>query len=87
MMHFNCALIAKLDPYFDDMKDCSTSVHNAVFSTRDFWNNTAEHQMMLKILQETYNKLPDELRPFNIKQYVISMQGCYVKCALGIQIW
>ena len=60
MTHFNHASITKLYPYFNDLKNCLTSLYNAVFSTRDFWNNTAEHWTMLNILQETYNKLCNE---------------------------
>ena len=60
MTRFDRSFITKLDPYFNDLKNCLTSLYNAVFSTRNLWDNTAEHQTMLNILQETYNELPDE---------------------------
>ena len=58
--HFYCAFIMKLDPYCEDLKDCLISMYNTIFTTQNFWETTADHTTVLRILQETYNKLPDE---------------------------
>ena len=60
MMHFDCAFIMKLNPYFEDLKDCLTSMYNTIFATKNFWENTTDYPTVLRILQETYNKLPDK---------------------------
>ena len=60
MTHFDCAFMTKFNPYFEDLKDCLTSMYNTIFATKNFWENTADHPAVLRILQETYNKLPDE---------------------------
>ena len=76
MTHFDCEFITKLDPYFEDLKDCLTSMYNTIFTTKNFWENTANHPVVLRILQETYNKLPDEgLASNEVTSQVSSSKG------------
>ena len=59
MSHFEKSFIAKFTPYFNNLKDCLCSLCKAIFAN-GFWDNTAEHHLVLKILRETYNSLLDE---------------------------
>ena len=57
---FEDAFISKFNPYFHDLKDCLQSLYGIIFDGgKVLWGNAAEHNTMLKVLQNTYDCLPD----------------------------
>ena len=78
MSRFETSFIAKFTPYFNNLKDCLCSLCKAIFEN-GFWDNTAKHHLVLKILQETYNSLLDKEGTYstctNTPSQVYSSQG------------
>ena len=72
MLHFEKSFIKKFNPYFDNLKDCLHSLCNAVFAN-GYWDNTAEHHTVLKILWDTYDGLNDEGSTYTSPPFQVSL--------------
>ena len=60
LTHFEDAFTSKFNPYFYDLEYCLQSLYGIIFDgSKALWANAAEHNTMLKVLQNTYNCLPD----------------------------
>ena len=53
---FEDTFISKFNPYFHDLKDCLRSLYGIIFDgSKVLWDNAAEHNTMLEVLQNTYD--------------------------------